>query len=278
MSLYKHFLAGLALLCIPAIFSESQALLTPEASRAANIGQYNPNASGVYPVRLRWQRPAGAQGGFHVYRSARADSGFERISSEPIERESGGFFIFIDENPAAIPGKPYYYRVSLSDREDGFSETVMGYGALTAESYWREYNKTVKSSHKKLTYMNKQGAMSKLGSEQIQGSISGSLSYQARVAGLGGRVIMRYEQYADFQIDNNSAPGPYLILTGNMNTSAAMTQNGTMDGTVNVTGMYPGRVYYDKVQIKSGTAGGGTYGVEPEGFHRVELDWTVVDQ
>jgi len=42
-------------------------------------------------------------------------------------------------------------------------------------------------------------------------------------------------------------------------------------------GMYPGKVYYDKIQIKGGGAGGGTYGVEPEGGGRQELSYTVLN-
>ena len=260
--------------------AESPVPLKLEASRAGNTGSHSPNSLGVYPVRLRWQKPAVQDEirGYHVYRSTKEDSGFERISPEPVEKESGGFFTFIDNNPSAVPGKIFYYRVSLLDSGGGasrFSETVAGYGALSHERYMREYNKTIKSSHQKLTYMNKPGTTSKLGSEQKEGSISGSISYQARIAGLGGRVIIQYDRYADFYIDNTSALGPCFVLTGNMNTSASMNQSGTMDGTVHISGMYPGRVYYDKVQIKNGMAGGGTYGVEPDGFPRAELSWTV---
>jgi hypothetical protein len=270
-----------ALLRIAPAFAEpveSSPLIRLEASRAENIAGYSHNPSGVYPVRLRWQKPAAdIEPAFHVYRSVRQGSGFERISAAPLENETGGLFIFIDENPGAVPGKPYYYRISFLNskgEEAGFSETVMGYGALSHESFFREYMKTVESSHKKLTHMHKRGSMNKLGSERVQGAVSGSLSYQARIAGLGGRVIMQYENYADFYIDDSSALGPCFILSGNTNTSASMNQSGTMDGTVNVSGMYKGRIHYDKIQIRNGAAGGGTYGVEMEGFPRAELSWT----
>jgi hypothetical protein len=265
----------IVLFCSSAVFGQVRL----EISKAENIGGYRANSQGVYPVRLRWQKPAdGESGSCHVYRSLRQDSGFERISSEPATRETGGFITYIDENSAAVPGKPYYYRVMLvnsAGEASVFSETAMGYGALSPETYLREYTKTLISSHRKLTYMNKPGALSKLGEEQISGAISGTLSYQARRAGLGGRVIMEYNRYADFYIDNNRSLGPYFILTGNMNTTAAMNQSGTMDGFVTVSGMYPGRVHYDKVLIKDGTAGGGTYGIEPQGFPRTELSWTL---
>ena len=34
--------------------------------------------------------------------------------------------------------------------------------------------------------------------------------------------------------------------------------------------------YHDKVAVKGGAAGGGTYGVEPQGFGRVEVPYNKV--
>jgi hypothetical protein len=52
-----------------------------------------------------------------------------------------------------------------------------------------------------------------------------------------------------------------------------------MDGTVTCSGMYPGKVIYDKIQIKSGKAGGGTYGIIRDGFDgQVEVDWKVGEE
>ena len=109
--------------------------------------------------------------------------------------------------------------------------------------------------------MHKSGATDKLGSESSYGDISGSLSYNASIAGLGGRVIMHYDNYADYYIMGDKSLGVYFLLNGNTNTSASMDTNGTMDGTVTVQGMYPGSVVYDGIKIKGGAAGGGTYGV-----------------
>ena len=274
----KVFLTFLLLVLfgVSAVFGQTVRL---EAGRAENAGSYRPNSLGVYPVRLRWQKPADDESrGCHVYRSVRQDAGFERISAEPVVRETGGFITFIDENSSAVPGRPYYYRVMLvnsAGEAAPFSETVMGYGALTPEAFMREFTKTVKSSHAKLTFMHKSGSLSKLGKEQKPGAISGSLSYDAHRVGLGGRVIMQYDRYADFYIDNDRGLGPYFILSGNMNTTASMNQSGTMDGIVTVSGMYPGKIHYDKLLIKDGKAGGGTIGVELQGFSRIDVSWTL---
>jgi len=265
---------------VSAVFGQATPpLVKLEAGRAENISGSSANSNGVFPVRLRWQRPDGGEAqSYNVYRSERAAGGFQKISARPVTNNAGNAFTFIDANSAAVPGKPYYYYIMIAnpDGEDiPFSETVTGYGALTHERYFLEYLKTVVSSHKKLVYMNKSGAIAKLGSEEQPGDISGTLSYNAQRVGLGGRVIMEYIRYADFFINNDRTLGSYFILNGNTNTTANMAQNGTMDGTVNITGMYPGRVFYDRIEIKGGAARGGTYGVEPRGFPRVELDWTI---
>jgi fibronectin type 3 domain-containing protein len=258
------------------------AALIQDASRAANIPGYNANASGVYPVRLTWKKPDNeTPHAYHVYRSTAPDSGYRKITVEPVyaDTESGGVFAFVDaSNQTAKAGKRYYYKVlSLNMLGQGayYSDFREGYGALNYEQYMLEYNKTIKSSHRKMTYMNKPGSTDKLGTETKDGTVSGSVYYNAAVSGLGARVILRYTSYADFYTDGSEALGPYFVLTGDSNTSAAMDQSGTMDGTINVTGMYPGKVYYDNIQIKGGAAAGGTYGIEPAGFPRSEISWTI---
>lgn len=220
----------------------------------------NANANGVHAIKLYWQAPdGGADGGYNIYRSTKATSGFKKINESPITDTS---YIYKDEQAKA--GNYYYYRVlSLNSLGQGanYTDTQIGYGALTTYQYVREYIKTTLNSQKKLTLMHKSGNTDKLGTESAQGAISGSLSYDASIAGLGGRVIMHYTNYADFYIMNDKSLGVYFLLDGNTNTSASMDTNGTMDGTVTVQGMYPGSVVYDGIKIKGGAAGGGTYGV-----------------
>jgi hypothetical protein len=257
--------------------AEITAVFYLEAGRAEPVPGCGPNAQGVYPVRLRWRRPAGLEpAAYAVYQSSGADGEFRARGA--VTAEPGGFFAFIHENPAAAPGIPYYYRVlALNAAGEGlaWSEPRMGYGALTHTQYLLEYNKTVKSSHRRLTLMHQRRALSKLGAETQNGAISGSVSYEARIAGLGARVIIRYEHYADFYIPGEPAREPRWIISGEMNTSASLNQSGRMDGTVEAGGMYPGKVFYDNILIKDGGAAGGTYGVEPTGFPRAELSWTL---
>ena len=254
---------------------------TPDAAenasvtKAANVGG-NANDNGVYPVKITWSKPSNdTPAGYHVYRSTASDGSYRKITDEPVTATE-----YIDNNDTAKAGKRFWYKVlSVNSLGQGshYSEPVQGYGALTHEEYLIEFNKPVVSAQKKLSLMHKPGSTEKLGSETISGNISGTLSYDAQIAGLGARIIMRYTKLAEFYIDGDAANGPYFELSGESNTSANMSSNGDMDGTVTATGMYPGKVSYDGVQIKGGAAGGGTYGVEPNGFGRVEVPYTVIN-
>ena len=209
-----------------------------------------------------------------MYRSTSADSGFRKITDTAVTDCE-----FVDKNDTAKAGKYYYYRVlALNELEQGnnYSETKVGYGALTHEQYILEFNKTILSSQKKLTLMHKPST-SALGTEEYQGDISGKVYYEAKLPGFSARIIIEYTDYADSYIDNNKELGPYFVLTGNSNTSANTSANGTMDGTINCTGMYPGSVSYDGIEIKGGDAGGGTYGVKPAGFEKKDVSWTVLN-
>ena len=249
------------------------------------------NSNGVHAVKITWEAPSGgADGGYHIYRSTKPDSGFKKITESPV---TDLFYIYKDEQ--AKPGTVYYFKVlSLNSLGQGanYSNSYGGYGALTTYQYVRQYIQSTLNSQKKLTLMHKSAATDKLGSDSCQGDISGSLTYNASMQGLGGRVIMHYTDYADYYImkDKNFTIDPpigdgtprYFILNGNTNTTANISSNGDMDGTVTVDGMYPGSVVYDGIQIKGGAAGGGTYGVtrnlvKDDGSIEkitVQADWT----
>ena len=250
------------------------------------------NSSGVYPVRITWQKPETDEPAFyHIQRSTRSGTGFSRINETALPANpansslpddvyylNGDTYTFIDRSEMARVGRKYYYRVlSLNQLEQGNfpSGERLGWGALTHEQYMREYNRTMNSALRKLTLMHRPGNTDKLGTETRNGTISGTIYYNAAISGLGARIIIQLTNYADFYIENDPASGVYFVLSGNSNTSANMSSNGTMDGTVTCTGMYPGRVFYDRIEIRGGAAGGGTYGIEPDGFPRLEVSWTV---
>lgn len=250
--------------------------------------EHKPNANNVYPVKITWEKPAqDTPAGYHVYRSQKPDSAFRRLTEEMVAGTT-----YIDTNESAKAGTLYYYKViSLNELGQGKKgndpadgSDARGYGALTADEWFREYNKTTMASQKKLTLMHKKPDTAKLGSESIKGGISGTLSYNAAIAGLGAEITMHYENYADFYIMDDTNLGVYFNLTGNTDTSSNMSGNGNMHGTVVCTGMYPGEAKYDSLQIKGGAAGGGVYIVTTKTqdgtviFENQNVDWKVGEE
>lgn len=266
-----------------------------QATKAANPSSWNgggASGAGVYPVKITWNTVDGASG-YHVYRSSKPASNYRKITDTPITGN-----MYSDNDGSMQPQKYYYYKVlSLNDLGQGknYSGHAVGYGALTATQFLKEFGKQIKSSQKKMTFMHK-GGTSALGSESAGGAISGSLSYSAVMQGLGARITMPYSNYCDSLIkdyyvysgsgdpnDQNSyvlATGMdarYMIFNGNTNTTANMSSNGTMDGTVSVSGMYNGSVGFGNIQVKGGAAGGGYYPVTVNGFPTENISFSVIN-
>lgn len=237
-------------------------------------GKVKANSNGVYPVKITWDAPDGGAGGYYIYRSTSADAGFKKID-ETTKTE------YVDSYDLAKPGIYYYYRVlSLNLLGQGVNysevnEKSYGYGALTYEQYMREYNKTIKNSHKKLWRMSASSVTDKMGSDSAVGDISGTVKYNGGMA-----TTMKYDNYADFYIMNDKSLGVYFCCTGNSDTniSSITTQSGSMEGTMYCEGMYPGSVKYDKIKINGGGAAGGTYIITPDGFESGEVSWTVGEE
>lgn len=263
--------------------------------------QWVANANGVYPLVITWDAPKDNAAGYNVYRSTSASSGFKKANDSVVTQTC-----YVDTNSAAKAGTFYYYKVTSlntlgqgtksNDPSKGDPEHKQrGYGALTLEKWYGEYNENIAKSQSKLTLMHTSGLTTKLGDEDAMGEISGKLHYDATMDGLGGRVLMPYTNYMDYFINDDASLGVKFVLNGNTNTSANASQNGTMDGTVNcygyyldltgsvpstlfdkisadkkqaildtkdthyIVGMYPGSVSYNGIEVKGGKAGGGAY-------------------
>ena len=263
------------------------------------------NKNEVYPVLITWDAPKdGADGGYDIYRSTKADSGFKKVDSVSKDKK-----YYIDSYATAKSGIMYFYKVvSLNSLgqgrksntpENDIEHNARGYGAITREQWFREYNKNIASSQKKLTLMHNPSDLDKVGSESVKGNISGTLGYNAKVAGLGAEITMPYTNYADHFISDDSTLGIKFILDGNTDTTSNMSANGHMHETVHcfsrtidvtdaaqiekafenlsepakntikntgdknyLCGMYPGYAIYNNLEIKGGAAGGGYYLVQ----------------
>lgn len=273
------------------------------------------NKNEVYPVLITWDEPeGGADGGYDIYRSTKADSGFKKVESVSKEKK-----YYVDSYATAKSGIMYFYKVvslnslgqgrKSNDPANDLEHKARGFGAITREQWFREYNKNIASSQKKLTLMHKPSDLDKVGSETVKGNISGTLGYNAKVAGLGAEITMPYTNYADHFISDDSALGIRFILNGNTDTTSNMSANGNMHETVHcfskeidvtnaaqvaetfenlsepaknaiiktgdthyLCGMYPGYAIYNNLEIKGGAAAGGYYLVKTFELDRTNKD------
>lgn len=279
---------------------------TAEVGGTFDEALWTVNKNEVYPVLITWKEPeGGADGGYDIYRSTKADSGFKKINTTEEIRDK----FYVDSYATAKSGIMYFYKVvslnslgqgrKSNDPANDLKHDARGYGAITREQWFREYNKNIASSQKKLTLMHKPSDLDKVGSESVKGNISGTLGYNAKVAGLGAEITMPYTNYADHFISDDSTLGIRFILNGNTDTTSNMSANGHMHETVHcfskeidvtnessignalenlsepakkaiintgdkhyLCGMYPGYAIYDHLEIKGGAAGGGYYIVQ----------------
>lgn len=137
---------------------------------------------------------------------------------------------------------------------------------INAEDYtlnfFRKFNKT----QTKLTYMNKKSSLAKIGTETVNGDISGTVFYDVKFKGAGADVILRYTNYSDEE---------GWIFDGEIITHANMAQNGTFEGTIKVSGEAPGEISYDKVKLVKGNPGDGVYLILLPGKEQEEVSYTL---
>lgn len=148
-----------------------------------------------------------------------------------------------------------------------FSETTENTDYPDFVTFFNMYNKSIISSHEKLTLMNKPRKLQKLGKESVTGSRTGTLGYRTKVRGFSGVVYIEYKDYSDLED---------WTLTGNTNIKANLFANGRMFGTVNIAGKYNAKIIYDDLLIKGGNAGGGFYTVEFENGPSGTVPWDAI--
>ena len=267
----------LAILTAGALFAENTIKL--KASQELYYTDYeeaviNASDNGIYPVRLTVTVESADRTLYvKVYRATTQAGPFTLIidSMQP----NSEYFDLYDSTPMK-PGVKYYYQAVLGKDNlqtaapSLISNVAVGWGALTHEAFYVFFNTTLKKSYPKMTLMNNPSALKKLGSEETTGNKSGKFLYNAKVKGMGGLATMTYQNYSDDNI---------VFFNGDMITKADMFSSGTMDGQMQMSGMYNGTIYFDKVIIKESKAHAGTYGVKPQGTTRKEIDysWNFVE-
>ena len=136
-----------------------------------------------------------------------------------------------------------------------------------ALTFFKKMNET----QTKLTYMNKKSSLAKVGTETVNGNISGTLFYDVKIKGAGAIVTLRYTNYCD---------EAGWFFDGEIITNSNMSQNGTFSGTVKLTTPQdcdtPNlEVNYDNVLLKKGLPGEGYYLVTISGAAAEKVDYSV---
>ena len=136
----------------------------------------------------------------------------------------------------------------------------------SADEYALTFFKKLNETQEKLTYMNKSSSLEKVGTETINGSISGTLFYDVKIKGMGAEVTLRYTNYCDEK---------GWIFDGEVITTSSMLQNGSFKGKIQAQGIAPGYIIYDHVQMKKGKPSSGSYIITNSQFTDTEVDYTV---
>lgn len=138
--------------------------------------------------------------------------------------------------------------------------------AQTAESYALSFFQKFNETQKRLTYMNKKSSLAKVGTETVNGLISGTVFYDVKIKGAGAEVTLRYNNYCDEE---------GWIFDGEIITHSNMAQNGSFEGKIVVSGKEPGEIIYDKVKLVKGNPGDGVYLVLQPGKELQEVSYSV---
>ena len=144
-------------------------------------------------------------------------------------------------------------------------------GSGPAEAYALTFFKKLNEGQTRLTYINKKNALAKVGTETVNGLVSGSVFYNVKIKGAGGLVTLRYTNYCDEE---------GWIFDGEIITNSNMAQNGSFTGTVKMTapqgsGTPSLEVCYDNVLLKKGAPGDGYYLVTIAGSAPEKVDYSV---
>lgn len=234
-------------------FKASKAEFIPSVTEDDSMA--NPN--GVFPVKLSWQDDSSA---YRISVYKKTSDTFEKLA----ELKSGtSEYIHIDSE--AVPEQTFTYRLECLDSAGKtISElTDTGWGALTAKQFLTTYSTQLDRTQKRLTLMNKKNILEKIGNEEIEGIMSGTLSYQTKIVGLSGLITVHYVNYQDFDDWH---------FDGEVQTKSNIAANGTMKGAVNCSGIYEAQIIYDHALLRNAVPGGGYYTVKRKGFSSEDVD------
>ena len=141
----------------------------------------------------------------------------------------------------------------------------------SAEDCALTFFKKLNETQTRLTYLNKKSSLGKVGTETLNGLVSGTVFYDVKIKGAGAIVTMRYTNYCDEE---------GWIFDGEIITNSNMSQNGTFSGTVKMKTPEGSdtpdlELCYDNVQLVKGEPGSGYYLVTLKGSSPEKVDYST---
>ena len=141
----------------------------------------------------------------------------------------------------------------------------------SAEDCALTFFKKLNETQTRLTYLNKKSSLGKVGTETLNGLVSGTVFYDVKIKGAGALVTMRYTNYCD---------EAGWIFDGEILTNSNMSQNGTFSGTVKMKTPEGSdtpdlELCYDNVQLVKGEPGSGYYLVTLPDSNPEKVDYTI---
>lgn len=149
-----------------------------------------------------------------------------------------------------------------------FSTICWAQDKKSCEQYFINYNLKHGATQEKIQLLKNKSNLKKLGTEVVEGNISGTLTYKTKadLKNFTGIVTMTWDNYCDEE---------GWIFNGQMITYANIKGDGNLAGTVQTIGKYNGTVTYDNVQIKNSIVSDGFYIITLDNNQKIELPYSI---
>lgn len=261
----KNLISFCLLLLLPVTSLYSQISLQASKAKYPDSTLTKANDQGIYPVELKLTVLSNDPTFYiKIYRAEEKNGPYTMIIDAMQPNEE---YFYLYDSETKTPGTKYYYKAVFGKNENQIESNLdEGWGALTHEAFYIYCNQLIDKSFKRINLMKNKKNIDKLGKEDVKGLSSGILHYYTQLKGTSGVVTVEYDNYSD------NTP---VIFNGAIITKANIMASGTMSGELNITGMYSGKINYDKVIIKDAKAASGAYVVTPTNQKSKDVDYTL---
>lgn len=135
---------------------------------------------------------------------------------------------------------------------------------LKSEEFFVQYVEHIDKLQSRLTLANHRTPSEVVGTEVVEGYLSGTLTYEAHRRGMGIDVTVKYDNFSDEE---------GWIFDGVLISHVRIIGKGSYEGEIKVEGLYKAKVLYSNVKSTLGYPSEGTYGVILNDEEVVNIDY-----